>query len=197
MLTINNTLHIEEYDREARLAILAMGDQLSRLSYAEKNMYLFLESTYTGDLGGTTQPLFTFLKKTGNFSKSNVNIVTVSSGELDLMGTVLAQSGTEKKRYAVKDTMFSLNPGLKNPHNSFTPGDFLYKYALEDFFEVYFGQETNEFRRLANSTEHFGTDIAIKLGIIDSVVLLEDLIIDQDCTEEWNHVYHSTEWDLS
>lgn len=197
MLKISNTLHIGEYDREARQAILAMGDQLSRLSYAEKNMYLFLDSTYTGDLGGTVHPPFTFLKKTGNLSKSNVNIVTVSSGELDFMGTVLVQSGTEKKRYAVKDTMFSLNPGLKNPHNRFIPGDFLDKYGLEHFFEVYFGQETNEVRRLANSTEHFGTDIAIKLGIIDSVVLLEDLIIDQDCTEEWDHVYSSTEWDLS
>ena len=70
-------------------------------------------------------------------------------------------------------------------------------YDDDEFFEDCFGQETNEVRRLANSTEHFGTDIAIKLGIIDSVVLLEDLIIDQDCTEEWNHVYASTEWEFS
>jgi len=32
MLTISNTLRISEYDRERRQAILAMGDQLSKLS---------------------------------------------------------------------------------------------------------------------------------------------------------------------
>lgn len=196
MIKIQNVLSIKEYDREKRQAILMMRDQLSRLSYEEKNMFLFLNSTHAGDLENKTYPPFYFYPakcmKRGN---SNVNIVTVASGKLDLMGTFLAYSGTEGKRYAVPDTRFSLNPGLKHPESKFFPSDFLEMYMVETFFDCYFNQETNEIKRLINSTEHFGVDIAIKLGLIDSVIFAEDLVIDQECTEDWYDVYGSTEWD--
>jgi hypothetical protein len=195
MLQIQNAIHISEYDREKRHEILMMRDQLSRLSYEEKNMFLFLNSTHTGDLESKTYPPFRFFPnrcmKKGN---SNVNIVTMASGTHDLMGTLLVCSGTEGKRYAAPDTMFSLNPGLKAPNARFIPSDFLEMYMVDNFFECYFNHETNELRRLIESKEYFGIETATRLCLIDSVVLPEDLILDQDCTEDWFDVYGSTEW---
>ena len=98
MLQIQNAIHISEYDREKRQAILMMRDQLSRLSHEEKNMFLFLNSTHTGDLENKTYPPFHFYPtKCIRKGNSNVNIVTVASGTCDLMGILLAYSGTEGK----------------------------------------------------------------------------------------------------
>lgn len=196
MIKVQNVLHIGEYDREKRQEILMMVEQLSRLSYGKKNMFLFLDSTFTGDLESKTFPPFNFIP-TGHklLKSSNVNIVTVSSGTLDLMGTLLAHSGTEGKRYAAPETIFSLNPGLKNPEAKFIPSDFLEEFMMRGHLENLFDEETNEGRRIISSTEHFNTDVAKRLGIIDSVILPEDLILDQDCTEDWYEVYGTTEWD--
>lgn len=78
MIEIQNVLHIEEYDREMPKAILIMGVLLSIASYTKKNMFLFLNSTITGDLECTTYPPFNFLRNRGGVSNSNVNVVTVS-----------------------------------------------------------------------------------------------------------------------
>lgn len=152
-------------------AILIMGDQLSRLSYAEKNMFLFLEPTFTGDFGGITHPPFTFLKTKGNLSNSNVNIVSVSSGKLDIIGTVLAKSGTQGMRYAKEDAKFTLNPNPKDPPVWCKPGNFVDQSALESFFVNRHNEsEKDAIRWIIKRDEYFDVINAIRVGNIDPIL---------------------------
>lgn len=194
MISIKNVLHIKEFNCEAQNAIKMMADQLSRVSYMKKPMILYLEGTQEGiDLGyfdplGQIEPR----KFVGEKPESNVDIITVSSGTLDFVGTCLAMLGTSK-RYATKDAKFNLNPDNKlvtgnSKHQSCNDYD-----QAKILAKTLVGWNTSKAIALAAGGE-FGVKKAISLGIIDSVINLNEISEDKDCTEDFEDIYAGTFW---
>lgn len=194
MISIKNVLHIKEFNCEAQNAIKMMADQLSRVSYMKKPMILYLEGTKEGmDLGyfdplGQIEPR----KFVGEKPESNVDIITVSSGTLDFVGTCLAMCGTSK-RYATKDAKFTLNPENKLvTSNSEHQSCFDYDQA-KILAKTLVDWDTGKAIALATGGE-FGVKKAISLGIIDSVINLNEISEDKDCTEDFEDIYAGTFW---
>jgi len=194
MISIKNVLHIKEFNCEAQNAIKMMADQLSRVSYMKKPMILYLEGTQEGiDLGyfdplGQIEPR----KFVGEKPESNVDIITVSSGTLDFVGTYLAMLGTSK-RYATKDAKFNLNP-----ENKLVTGNSKHQSCIDYdqakiLAKTLVGWNTSKAITLAAGGE-FGVKKAISLGIIDSVINLNEISEDKDCTEDFEDIYGFSFW---
>ena len=194
MIHIQNVLRIKEFGYDELKAIKMMADQLSRVSYAKKPMILYLEGTHAGDIGGFD--LCTKIEPRRFASEkceSNVEIITVSSGNLDIVGTCLAMLGD--KCYATKDAKFTLNPKMKVGTGNIEPESCIDYDCAKSIAKGLVDWDTSKALDLVLGNE-FGVKKAISLGIINGVIDLSDFSEDKDCTEAWDEIYGWTFWDL-
>jgi len=195
MIQIQNVLRIKEFGYDELNAIKMMADQLSRVSYKKKPMILYLEGTHVRDLN-CFDPFAQIenSKLASEKCESNVDIITVSSGSLDVIGTCLAMHGTSK-RYATKDAKFTLNPEIKIGTGNFKPESIIDYDLVKSVAKGLVDWDTSKALDLIMGSE-FDVKKAIRLGIIDSVINLNDISEDLDCTEDWEEIYGNSFWSI-
>lgn len=189
MISIKNVLRIQVFGYEELNAIKAMAHQLSKVSNLKVPMILYLEGTQVGDLSffdpdNSIEPL--------QHGKSNLDIITVSSGTLDFVGTCLAIKGTDK-RFATKDAKFTLNPELFSGESTDETVPLIDYDTAKGFAKGFVDWNTQKALELLLGKE-FGVSKAQNLGIITKVNSLEDVVEDKDCAESWEDIYISSFW---